>query len=91
MSRTYRNSACNRKPKGFKNAVVNKARPKAIPPTEWDIFPLKAGPAFKAGLRMFKKGWSMDRVDRRLRKNHDASIGLDTLQYLHDLATGAIK
>jgi hypothetical protein len=38
MANTYRRQSRHwcRKPKGFKSAKINGARPKAVPPTDWD-------------------------------------------------------
>lgn len=41
MGKTYKRSPTGiyRRPKGMKRAVLNGARPKAVPPTSWDDIP----------------------------------------------------
>lgn len=72
MSRTYKKKAAGyfRSLSGHKQAVINKARKRAIPPDSWeDIhYDRQCDLPYKVSLALHKKGWENDRIKKHLRK-----------------------
>lgn len=78
MSRTTRKfpyDQPHRKPKGKKQAIINKARKKAIPPSAWDDYPIDnlCYQPYRVAHELEKKGLSKEEAENKLVKKFKIS------------------
>jgi hypothetical protein len=77
MSRTYKNNFpfYYRSFSGWKRALINKARPKTIPPNSWDDIRVdeQCHQVSKNVEKMFKNGVEIEEIERKLRKKRKIS------------------
>ena len=70
MGKTYKRTPLYgyRHPRGKRNAVINGARPKAVPPDDWDdVLPCKTtGMPWTLAQRMKKKGLGKETAVRKI-------------------------
>lgn len=77
MGKTYRyNKHYFRNPKGKKNAIINGARKKAIPPDEWDDVSPSAKDIFFSVNRMAEKEMPKEEIVKKI-KNKADKAGID--------------
>jgi len=73
MSRTYKNNSpshYHRRLSGWKNAIINNARKKAIPPNPWDDKDAdsQCWQTRKNISNMFKNGIEIEEIEKRVRQ-----------------------
>jgi len=77
MGKTYRHTpeSMHRKPKGHKQAIINGARKKAIPPDSWEDLNHddEVFMPFQAAVRMIDKGEDKDTIIKRIRQKYKLS------------------
>jgi hypothetical protein len=86
MSRTYRKIGYTyRCPKGHKNAVINGARKRSIPPTSWDDYPSGKDCflPYRAARNMVERGFDSQKVIKKLSKKFHLSFyeAFDIVKY----------